>query len=213
MTGRDDIFRERLRLRDSGCVISGKRNRLADDGIWAGFKAAHVWPLHKGQEWINQGIYRWITDADPLDPDHGALMNSPQNGMILDAALHALFDKYLIGIDPDVRTCPLIAKWLAKFFQDGYKVIVFAADSNSIAGRYLSPSVRQNGLHGVRNTLLRWHLRQCVFANMRGAGEPVWDYDDTSGDVVGRLLREDTGGYKLGEEIATRLALTEFLEI
>jgi len=102
VTGRDDIFRERLRLRDSGCVISGKRNRLVHRGIWAGFEAAHVWPLHKGQEWINQGIYRWITDADPLDPDQGARMNSPQNGMILDASLHALFDKYLIGVDPDV---------------------------------------------------------------------------------------------------------------
>jgi len=31
-----------------------------------GFEAAHVWPLYKGQEWINQGIYRWITDPDML---------------------------------------------------------------------------------------------------------------------------------------------------
>ena len=90
---------------------------------------------------------------------------------------------------------------------------MFAEDSNSIAGRSLSPSARENGVHGARNSLLRWHLRQCVFANMRGAGEPIWDYDDPTGDVVGRLLREDTGGEKLGQEIATRLALTQFLEI
>ena len=50
---------------------------------------------------------------------------------------------------------------------------------------------------------------------MRGAGEPIWDYDDATGDAVhvGRLLRKDTGGGKLGQEVATRLALIEFLEI
>jgi len=57
------------------------------------------------EEWINQGIYRWITDAHPLGPDQGACMSSPQNGMILDASLHALFDKCLIGVDPDVSMC------------------------------------------------------------------------------------------------------------
>ena len=97
-------------------------------------------------------------------------------------------------------------------FQDEYKVIVFGPEMYSIAGRQMSPSARENGVSGVRNSLLHWHLRQCVFANMRDAGEPIWDYDDITGDV-GQLLREDTGGEKLGQEIATRLALTQFLEV
>ena len=98
-------------------------------------------------------------------------------------------------------------------FQDEYKVIVFCPDCYSIAGRHLSPSAQENGVYSIRSSLLRWHLRQCVFANMRGTGEPIWDYDDVTGDVVGRLLREDTGGEKLGQEIVTRLALTQFHEI
>ena len=103
MTGRDDNFQQILRGRDGGCVISGKINRIAELDIWAGFEAAHVWPPHKGQEWVNQRAYRWITDAESSDPDYGARMNSGQNGMILDAAIHGLFDKYLVGVDPDVR--------------------------------------------------------------------------------------------------------------
>ena len=41
----------------------------------------------------------------------------------------------------------------------------------------------------------------------------IYGTDDPTRDVVGRLLREDTGGNKVGQEIATRLALTEFLEM
>jgi len=37
--------------------------------------------------------------------------------------------------------------------------------------------------------LLRWHFRQAVFANMRGAGEPVFEYDfPPDSDMVGEIM-------------------------
>lgn len=32
--------------------------------------------------------------------------------------------------------------------------------------------------NGVPSPLLRWHLRMCILANMRGKGEPLVMYDD-----------------------------------
>ncbi|KAF8419738.1 hypothetical protein EV426DRAFT_576832 [Tirmania nivea] len=169
VTLRDDNFRDRLRARDAGCAISGKRNRFAHLGIWAGFVAARVWPLPDS---VSPGARRLISDVEPSDRAHGGRMNSPQNGMILDSSVHALFDKNLIGVDPD----------------DGYKVFVFGPDCNSVAGRCLSPSARENGVYGVRNSLLRWQLRQCVFANMRGDGEPLHEFDDTTEGIFSRVV-------------------------
>lgn len=40
----------------------------------------------------------------------------------------------------------------------------------------------------VRDQLLRWHSRQYVFANMRGAGEPIFETDFLPGaDMVGEI--------------------------
>jgi len=36
----------------------------------------------------------------------------------------------------------------------------------------------------VSDEFLRWHFRQSVLANMRGAGEPVFEHDFTDGDMV-----------------------------
>ncbi|KAF8467169.1 HNH endonuclease-domain-containing protein [Kalaharituber pfeilii] len=196
ITGRDEDFRQVIRARDGGCVLSGQINRSAYRDYWKGYEAAHIWPLEKGGEWLSQGAFRWITDLDETDP--AGRMNSPQNGMLMRADIHKLFDDYVIGINPDCN----------------YKIFVFGEDMNSIAGRHLSVTAHENGNEGVRDNLLRWHLRQCVFANMRRSGEPLWDYDSIDpGDVVGRLLAEDKGGERLGNEIASRLALTHFLEM
>ena len=53
-----------------------------------------------------------------------------------------------------------------------------------------------------------------MFANMRGAGEPIWDYDwSDSGDVVGRVLAADKSGQRMGDEVAARPACTEYLRM
>lgn len=93
-------------------------------------------------------------------------------------------------------------------------MFVFCADINAVGGKQLSFTARENGTSGVRDQFLWWHFRQCVFANMRGVGEPLWDYGpDEGGDVVSRILEADPKGAMLGAEIASRLALTPFLPL
>ena len=38
--------------------------------------------------------------------------------------------------------------------------------------------------HRVSDVLLRWHFRQAVLANMKGAGEPVFEHDFAGKDMM-----------------------------
>lgn len=58
--------------------------------IWAGFHAAHIFPIDYHTQWENGGFNRWFG------------INSAQNGMLMQANVHAAFDQYLWSIDPHV---------------------------------------------------------------------------------------------------------------
>ncbi|EGX47880.1 hypothetical protein AOL_s00081g207 [Orbilia oligospora ATCC 24927] len=194
VTPRDSAFRDKIRHRDRGCVLSGVINKAADRGNWKAFEAAHIWPLSKGTEWVRQNAGRWITDSDGLSNEDK--MNSPQNGILLSSNSHVLFDSHTLAVNPEAN----------------YRVYAFDDDNFGYSGKYMSIPARQNGEVGARDTLLQWHFRQSVLANMRGAGEPIWDYGpNEEGDVVGRLLSSDHTMTRLGEEVGARLALTSYL--
>jgi len=53
----------------------------------------------------------------------------------------------------------------------------------------------------VSDELLRWYFRQSVFANMRGAGEPIFEHDFSSGDMIGVISREKYGKERLEMEV------------
>lgn len=72
------------------------------------------------------------------------------------------------------------------------------------SGNTMAEWARQNGNVGVRDELLRWHLRMCVLANMKGAGEPAWDYEDAD-DIAGAVLAEDPSGEQFALEVSSRL--------
>jgi hypothetical protein len=57
--------------------------------------------------------------------------------------------------------------------------------------------------------LLRWHFRQAVLANMRGAGEPVFEHDFPSGDMMGSILSGPRAAERMQFELFTRLEATE----
>lgn len=84
--------------RDRRCVISGKKAAGAYLDRWRGFEAAHVFPLAYEGYWTEHGYNRWIT----IQPESGGSINSVQNGMLLDSAIHQLFDSYDLSINPDV---------------------------------------------------------------------------------------------------------------
>lgn len=91
-----------MRARDGKCVITGEVNEIGQFGFWAGFHAAHVFPLEDERRWVEHGHSRWITNLDNTMAASG--IDSVQNGLLMGTTFHQLFDQYLISINPDVRT-------------------------------------------------------------------------------------------------------------
>ncbi|KAG0133141.1 HNH endonuclease-domain-containing protein [Tuber indicum] len=186
-----DIFHHEISNRDRKCVISGIVNPESsiEAGNWTGFEAAHIFPLEHESYWIQYDYGRWITDID--DASGSSKINSSQNGILLRADVHQLFNQYLISVNPD----------------DGYKVVVFDLDRFGLDGRILDPVCRfQDDPHHASDELLRWHFRQSVLANMRGAGEPILEHDFPPGsDMVGEILAGPYAQERFELEIVARL--------
>jgi hypothetical protein len=100
-----------------------------------------------------------------------------------------LFDAYSFSINPD----------------DNYKVVCFLEDGDGIAGKHLDQEFLDNPQRPA-DQLLRWHFRQAVFANMRGAGEPVFEHDFPPGsDIMGQILRGPKAAERMEFELFDRL--------
>jgi hypothetical protein len=99
VSGSEDIFRDKVRARDGRCVISGVVNATAEWGSWAGYEAAHVFPLQHENLWIELDHGCRITNKDSAAQSS---INSVQNGILMFRHLHTLFDQYLFSINPDV---------------------------------------------------------------------------------------------------------------
>ncbi|KAK9321853.1 HNH endonuclease-domain-containing protein [Lipomyces orientalis] len=188
ITGRDDFFRARVRERDGKCVITGIVNTEADVNEWRGFHTAHIFPLSSEEYWVQNGFSRWITNRAG---DHDTGINSCQNGLLMLSNIHEKFDGFDFSIDPD----------------DGYKIICFDKDPFKIGGSILDPICRDpNDGGAVREELLRWHFRQAVLANMRGAGEPSFEMDFPPGtDMMGEILGGPGAAKRMEAELFSRL--------
>ncbi|KAF8465989.1 hypothetical protein BDZ91DRAFT_849115 [Kalaharituber pfeilii] len=168
----EDVFPDGIRARDGKCVISGIVNRRAPYS-WSLFEAAYIFPLEKENLWIQWGFGRWITDMEGTVGI--SKINSLQNGMLLRRDIHGDFDQYFVSVNPD----------------DGYKVVVFGIDLLGIDGRTLDLVCRDpEDEHRVCDELLRWHFKQSVLANMRGAGEPVFEHDFPPGTDMVKEISE-----------------------
>ncbi|KAK9243839.1 HNH endonuclease-domain-containing protein [Lipomyces tetrasporus] len=185
ITGRDDCFRTRVCERDGKCVITGVLNREVDANDWGGFEAAHIFPLSGEEYWVQNGFSRWITGK------HDTGINSCQNGLLMTSSIHQRLDGFDFSINPD----------------EGYKITCFDKDSFRIDGRILDPICRNpNGDDGVRDELLRWHFRQAVLVNMRGAGEPSFEMDFPPGsDMMGEILSGPEADKRMEAELFSRL--------
>jgi hypothetical protein len=93
-----EAFCNAVRARDGRCVISGEVAVEAEFDNWTGFEAAHVFPLAYKGHWVEHNYGRWIS----IQPATGGSINSVQNGLLLESGIHALFDNYLVSINPDV---------------------------------------------------------------------------------------------------------------
>lgn len=91
--------------------------------------------------------------------------------------------------------------------QDQYKIICFTEDNWDVDGRILDECCRLPGeAASVCDQLLRWHFRQCIFANMRGAGEPIFETDFPPGaDMVGEILSGPAPEARMEFELFSRV--------
>ncbi|KAK9359437.1 hypothetical protein V1504DRAFT_492974 [Lipomyces starkeyi] len=184
-TGREESFRTQVRERDGKCVITGTVNVNAPINVWRGFEAAHIFPLSSEGYWVQDGFSLWITNKGERETG----INSCQNGLLMQSGIHQNFDGFDFSVNPD----------------DGYKVICFDKDPFGIGGGILDPICR-NGEDGARDELLRWHFRQAVLANMRGAGEPSFEMDFPPGsDMIGEILSGPEAGKRMEAELFSRL--------
>ena len=82
----------------------------------------------------------------------------------------------------------------------------FADDGEGLAGKYLDQEFLKDP-HRPVDQLLRWHFRQAVLANMRGAGEPIFEHDFPPGsDIVGDILNGPKSAERMEFELFNRLA-------
>jgi len=91
------LFRTAVRERDGGCVITGQPAENREFGFWHGFDTVHIFPPSFPQQWID---YNFATCLTPSGSDDS--INSVQNGILLTSQMRALFESYIISINPDV---------------------------------------------------------------------------------------------------------------
>jgi len=97
-------FRDAVRKRDGGCVLTGERAINAEDGCWAGFCATHIFPLEFAEHWVDPGDDRSITTPTSRRAASKKTTGiySVQNGLLLRADMRNRFERYIVSINPDV---------------------------------------------------------------------------------------------------------------
>ncbi|OKO99323.1 hypothetical protein PENSUB_8710 [Penicillium subrubescens] len=96
---------------------------------------------------------------------------------------------------------------LLVYAYDGYKITDFGGNKWDVDGRVLDIVCRDpNNPIRVADELLRWHFCQSVLANMKGAGEPIFEHDFPPGtEVVGEILIGPLPAERMELELFSRL--------
>jgi hypothetical protein len=96
--------------------------------------------------------------------------------------------------------------------QAGYKIIIFEGDTAKLGGKCLKNSARHgtNPRNRVCAHLLRWHLRMCVYRNLKANADiqAVWE-DDLGSDDMGQILEQPDAGHRMEVELFTRSRVWE----
>ena len=95
---------------------------------------------------------------------------------------------------------------MPKIQQDDYMIVCFLFDVKNIGGKHLDQEFLNDPQRPV-DELLRWHFRQAVLTNMRGAGEPIFEHDfPPSSDMVGDILKGPRPAERMECKLFSRLA-------
>jgi hypothetical protein len=83
--------------------------------------------------------------------------------------------------------------------------VFFDLDGKGLAGKHLDQKLLDDPQRPV-DQLLRWHFRQAVLANMRGAGEPLFEHDFPPGsDMIGDIISSSNAAERMEFELFSRL--------
>jgi hypothetical protein len=83
--------------------------------------------------------------------------------------------------------------------------VFFARHPLGLASKRLDQTFLDDPQRSV-DQLLHWHFRQAVLANMRGAGEPIFEHDFPPGsDIVGDILHGPKAAERMEYELFSRL--------
>ena len=83
----------------------------------------------------------------------------------------------------------------------------FSRDRKGIAGKHLDRRLLDDPQRPAKE-LLRWHFRQAVLTNMRGAGEPQFEHDFPPGsDMMGSILKGPKAAKRMEFELFNRLVV------
>jgi hypothetical protein len=81
----------------------------------------------------------------------------------------------------------------------------FSPNGKGIDGKHLDQTFVDDPQRSV-DQVLRWHFRQAVLANMRGAGEPTFEHDLPPGsDIMGNILGGPLAAQRMEAELFGRL--------
>jgi hypothetical protein len=113
----------------------------------------------------------------------------------------------MFSINPTVCIPCILCNVIANNYnRNNYKIVCFAKDRKGIAGKCLDQRLLDDPQRPV-DPLLRWHFRQAVLTNMKGAGEPVFEHDFPPGsDIVGDILKGPKAAKRMEFELFSRLA-------
>jgi hypothetical protein len=81
---------------------------------FTGLHAAHIFPVARQAMWNSNSYATWISDTSPATAISSNKIYSPQNGLLLQASIHGLFDTYRVAINPHVRNHLTPATLLAR---------------------------------------------------------------------------------------------------
>ncbi|MCJ1467609.1 hypothetical protein MMC07_006234 [Pseudocyphellaria aurata] len=91
-------------------------------------------------------------------------------------------------------------------FSDNHKVGFFVPNDEGIGGKCLDQTFL-NKPDRPPDELLLWHFRQAVLANMRDAGEPLFEHDFHPGsDIMGEISEGPKAAERMEFELSSRLS-------
>ena len=97
-------FRNAVRKRDRGCVITETRAIYEEQEYWVGFSATHIFPLEHAKHWADPSDDCSITT--PVSRRSASRRStgiySVQNGLLLRKDIRKRFERYLVSINPYV---------------------------------------------------------------------------------------------------------------